>query len=438
MTRRGWGIVIAALATFLAARVFGINELQMVSVAMLVAVLGALAQTWSGIRKLNIERAIAPEIVSFGEKIAVTLTVNNLSGRSTTPLEVLDAVPEGLGSPVPVRLGVVRAYRSAVVTYELDGARRGKATIGPLQVRTADPFGMVMRTKSIATTGTVTVLPPVVPLPAGLVLESATTGSRGGSHRVERDGREFAGVREYVDGDDLRTVHWASTAHRGKLIVRRSESPHAPTALVLLDVRASRQAGSGPTASIETVVAAGASVAYHLAVRGRAVAVVDRPMVRPPRPAPWDVLIARLAEVQPADVDVEATLRQVAQGMAGNGTFIAVVTTPDARELRQLIRSARSFATRAVMVVDPPSHDDRGGSRQADSAVAALRAAGIRSTVLRRGDELGHKWGEIVASSAGAQSSGGLPGGAAPGGALPGGAQRSGARPTGASPKAAV
>ncbi|MEX2561972.1 MAG: DUF58 domain-containing protein [Nitriliruptoraceae bacterium] len=432
MTRRGWGMLIAALAIFLAARVFGIRELQMVSVAMLVAVLGALAQTWSGISKINVDRAIAPAVVSFGEQAIVTLTVNNLSGRPTTPLELLDAVPDGFASPDPVRLGVIRAYRSAVVTYELDGTRRGKATIGPLQVRTADPFGIVMRTKSFAMTGTVTVLPPVVPLPAGLVLESATTGSRGGSHRVERDGREFAGIREYVDGDDLRTVHWASTAHRGKLIVRRSEAPHAPTALVLLDVRADRQAGSGPTASIESVVAAGASVAYHLAVRGRAVAVVDRPMVRPPQPAPWDVLIGRLAEVQPADVDLEATMRQVAQGMTGNGTFIAVVTTPDARELRQLIRSARGFATRAVMVVDPPSHDDRGGSRQADSAVAALRVAGIRSTVVRRGDQLDQRWTEIVASTAGAQPSGARMSGVQ----LPG-VQSSGVRPPTSQPSSA-
>lgn len=397
MTRRGYGLLIAAVASFLAARTFGVRELHMVAVALLVLVVIAILRTWNGMRNLDVARTIAPTTLAFGERATVRLNFNNTSRLPTTPLELLDTVPQGLGAPEVVWLGEIPAWRSAVSTYELVGARRGTATIGPARLRTADPFGIVARTRAVASVGHVTVLPQIVALPDGLPISRASSGISRGSRRSERGSGELAGVRDYIDGDDLRAIHWASTAHRGKLIVRRDESPRTPRAVVLLDIRAERHAGSGADASIETAVTACASVAHHLAVRGRPVVVVDRPTARPPRPMPWDLLSARLADVQPTAVDFDAAITQVAQGVGGDGTLVAVITPPGAHELRRLVQAARGFATRVALVVDPLSHDDRGPTPDADSAVAALTAAGIRAIVLRRGDRLDERWKQMLA-----------------------------------------
>ncbi len=76
-------------------------------------------------------------------------------------------------------------------------------------------------------------------------------------------GEDDIATREYRDGDDLRRVHWRSTAKRGELMVRREEQPRQMRATVLLDARARGHRGDGPASSFEWAVSAAASVAVH-------------------------------------------------------------------------------------------------------------------------------------------------------------------------------
>lgn len=398
MTRRGWGLLIAALATYLAARIFGVGELQMVAVALIVLVVAAIIRTVSGIRRLELRRVVTPTTLTFGDTAKVRVNINNLARVPTTPIELVDVVADGLGAPASVWMGSVPAWRSAVAHYQLEGRRRGVFTIGPAQLRTGDPFGIVERTAVFDPVATVTVLPEILPLGAGLVAGPATTGSSRG-RRTDRRGTELAGVRDYVDGDDLRAIHWASTARRGQLIVRRNETPHHPSAVVFVDARASRHAGQGAQSSIETAVTCAASVAHHLIGHGQQVAVVDRPLERPPRPLPWDVMAVQLAKLALADVDVTTVVHQLGYGMAGNGILVAVVTTPDAAELRRLTRACRTFASANVLVIDAASFDDRGTQPHTPQAVAALRAAGIRAVAIRRDDDLVERWAQLVSEA---------------------------------------
>jgi uncharacterized protein (DUF58 family) len=77
-------------------------------------------------------------------------------------------------------------------------------------------------------------------------------------------GEDDAATREYRYGDDLRRVHWRSTARVGELMVRREEQPWESRATVVLDTRAFAHRGEGPTASFEWAVSAAASIAVHL------------------------------------------------------------------------------------------------------------------------------------------------------------------------------
>ena len=87
-------------------------------------------------------------------------------------------------------------------------------------------------------------------------------------------------VREYRLGDDLRRVHWRSTARTGELMVRREEQPWQSRATVLLDSRLVAHEGSGPGSSLEWAVTAAASIAVHLARTGFAVRLLtDHPDV---------------------------------------------------------------------------------------------------------------------------------------------------------------
>src|SRR5207244_11657470 len=130
--------------------------------------------------------------------------------------------------------------------------------------RRTEPFGLCELIRSFTTVDKLTVIPQIHPLPmVRLVGEYAGTGdSRARSVAVH--GEDDAATREYRNGDDLRRVHWRSTARVGELMVRREEQPWESRATVVLDTRTRAHRGEGPTASFEWAVSAIASIAVHL------------------------------------------------------------------------------------------------------------------------------------------------------------------------------
>jgi hypothetical protein len=404
VTHRGIGLVAAIVILWVFARSFGIPELQMAAVGCLVLVVGAVL--WAVVlpTRLTADRTVIPGTIWFDGDATVRLTIRN-AGRLPTPyLHVQDAAPSSLVANATTRLAPLSPGSRATVTYPLHGDQRGRFTLGPLTVRARDPFGLVRRTRTLDSYGTVTVYPPVWALPPGLPLGGATTAGNDGRRRTVTTGDELADIREYVRGDDLRSVHWPSTAHRGRLMVRRSESARSPGAVVLLDRRVDRHRGHGATSSFETAVAAAASAGYHLSTRGRSVILLDGPVARPPRALPWEAWLERLADIETDTVDLSGLLRQVGDGLAGDGTFVAILTVPDAAELRALVRAGRGFATRAALIVDAASHASSRRDSDAATVVTSLRAAGWRATKLARGDRLDDRWRELASSGRSART----------------------------------
>src|SRR5947209_9048920 len=88
------------------------------------------------------------------------------------------------------------------------------------------------------------------------------------SRSIATAGEDDAATREYRLGDDLRRIHWRSTARRGELMVRREEQPWQSRAVLLLDCRQSAHQGDGPLSSFEWSVSAAASIGLHLAHGG--------------------------------------------------------------------------------------------------------------------------------------------------------------------------
>ncbi len=82
-------------------------------------------------------------------------------------------------------------------------------------------------------------------------------------------------IREYQHGDDVRRVHWRSTARTGALMVRREERSWDPSATVLIDNRASAYSRHTPDDRLEWVVSAAASIAIHLLADGFDVNIVE-------------------------------------------------------------------------------------------------------------------------------------------------------------------
>ena len=397
MTRRGVSTLVAVAALWLAARTLGVEQLHTAAVALLVLLLAAAAWIMLLPLRLVVDRDIEPSVASFGGTVTVRLQVRNLGSVPSPATWLEDAVPATLGQSPAFRIPVLTPHRILDLAYELEGVHRGRFVLGPLTAVIRDPFGLVQRRRQIASLGEVTVLPPVWSLPPGVPLGGASGSVAAGPRRPTSHGDELADIREYVRGDDLRAVHWASTAHRGKLMVRRAEEATSPRATVLLDIRRDRHRGTGPRSSFEIAVGTAASVAHHLAVRGRMITLLDRPLVHAPTPQPAAAWMPVLAGLEPIDVDLGGLLRQVATGTAGEGTLVAVITPPDPEELRALVRAGRGASSRLAVVLDTASY---AGVATVDPAalraVAGLRAAGWRATVLRREEQVSERWTQLL------------------------------------------
>ncbi len=410
MTRRGIGALFAVAGLWIAARTLGVSQLHTAAVALLALVAGAAAWIVFLPLRLEVQRSVEPSTVAFGGRARVQLLVRNLGAVPSPAAWLEETVPAALGHAPGFRVPVLTPHRMLDLSYELEGVHRGRFVLGPVSVTIRDPFGLVQRRRVLDVRDGFTVLPEVWQLPPGVPLGGASGSVAAGPRRPTSHGDELADIREYVRGDDLRAVHWASTAHRGKLMVRRGEEATSPRASILLDIRRDRHRGVGSAASLEVAVATAASVAHHLSARGRAVALLDRPMLQAPTPQPASAWMPVLAAVEAEEIDMPALLRQLATGTAGEGTLVAVLTPPDAEELRALVRAGRGASSRLAVVLDTASYTRAAAPDPAAvRAVAGLRAAGWRATMVRSGDRVPERWQELLGRThrAGAVPTGG-------------------------------
>jgi uncharacterized protein (DUF58 family) len=139
-----------------------------------------------------------------------------------------------------------------------------------MRIRIADVFGLVELTANFASQNTLTVTPKVVPLVSATVNGSWSSDGDGRTRMTAAVGDDDVIPRAYRNGDELRRVHWRSTARYGELMVRREEQRWQDRAVLILDSRRSAHTGSGPSSSFEFAVSAAASVGVHLARQGLA------------------------------------------------------------------------------------------------------------------------------------------------------------------------
>jgi uncharacterized protein (DUF58 family) len=253
------------------------------------------------------------------------------------------------------------------------------------------------------------VIPQVVPLPAvRLAGEYAGTGeSRARSVAVH--GEDDAATREYRRGDDLRRVHWRSTARTGELMVRREEQPWESRATVVLDTRVYAHRGDGPTASFEWAVSAAASIAVHLRQAGYKLRLVTGTGidVDATEAAGDHVILDTLADVKTAqNGDISVLVEQVRRRSDG-GLVIGLfgnLTVAEAEVLSGLRGNGATcigFAIDSMTWINLMPADRTEADRAQDAAALALVRSGWRSLPVRHGDSLAQLWPAAARGSQG-------------------------------------
>ncbi|MFZ2503901.1 MAG: DUF58 domain-containing protein, partial [Nocardioides sp.] len=224
--------------------------------------------------RLTLHRSVTPTSVTAGQAAKVELAMTNEGASPRGIMFIEEHVPYALGSRPRFTLeGVTRGWHGTL-NYTVRSDARGRFEIGPVSVRASDPFNFVEYHRAFRGTTTLTVTPRVVPL-GPIQLTGAWTGSGDNRPRAFATGSaEDVTVREYRQGDDLRRVHWRSSARVGELMVRREEQPWQSRATVFLDNREDSHRGTGLASTFETAVIVAASAAVHLTRRGFLVRLV--------------------------------------------------------------------------------------------------------------------------------------------------------------------
>jgi len=218
--------------------------------------------------QLRCARTIVPSRVAPGQPAKVTVRLENVSRISTGLLLVEETIPYSLGARPRYVVNGIERGGSREVSYQLRSDVRGKFSVGPMRIRIADVFGLVELTANFASQNTFTVTPKVVPLTSASVKGSWSSDGDGRTRMTAAAGDDDVIPRAYRNGDELRRVHWRSTARYGELMVRREEQRWQDRAVLILDSRRSAHTGSGPSSSFEFAVSAAASIGVHLARQG--------------------------------------------------------------------------------------------------------------------------------------------------------------------------
>jgi len=286
------------------------------------------------------------------------------------------------------------------VTYTVQAARRGRWPLGPLVVTRSDPFGVVRTSATLGEQAEVSVWPAVValPTPSDVLVgepDRVALGARSPS-------TDDASLRDYREGDDLRRVHWSSSARKGALMVRSDERAGMRPVSVLLDL-------PSRVASLEWSISVAASMSLAMLDAGHPVRLVSG--LRD-RTGPLAFVHDRAgpgarAAVLDQTIDLEAP-RTAAQGEselvaaahllhtadAGGEIVLAVLGPLGASARAALAHVADNAQAWAVVRADTPAHE-----AEAEHTIKALRRAGWRVCRVTAGEPIVACWLRLLGSA---------------------------------------
>ena len=298
----------------------GYPELAVPGIAGVLAL--AVAVFWV-VRSPGVEvlRDLAPERVARGDAAIAVLTCSRRGRWGGAGMRAVDRFG---AAEVSVPLPAPRRGESSTQSYSVPTTRRGDVVVGPLRLVTSDPFGLLSRSRAQGGTRTLRVLPRTVSLaaaPSGRLRSPDGPGADRAAGSVA-----FHTLRQYEFGDDLRQIHWRTSARTGTLMVRALADTGLPRTVVVLDTRAMAYASAD---DFELAVDVAASVTLAAARPGFPLVLACGDQVFVEGHAAAATVLDRLAEVQLDDATDDRSPLALVRSARGRGAL--TVVTGDAR-----------------------------------------------------------------------------------------------------------
>ena len=273
--------------------------------------------------------------------------------------------------------------------------------------RGRDPFGLGTGDTELPGTTDILILPRVEVL-GGRRPRGSGLGAEGAiPYMVALHGEDDASIRTYRDGDDLRRIHWPTTAHRSELMVRQEDRPARRRAVIVMDSRARGHQGLGALGSFEWTVSAAASMAAHLTRHSYALHLVTNETTVSSEAAQTiaiDDALASLAMAQVGtDDELEEVLRWAHPLTSVGGLVIAIMTDRDEAVLQGIAALRHAGGTGLLFLLDSTSfgRGRRGPpTDQMLELVALFGVAGWSTCIVGPGETITEAWDTVSAQTA--------------------------------------
>jgi uncharacterized protein (DUF58 family) len=314
-------------------------------------------------RKVVLERTL-PGPLRLGETVSATLYLTN-TGRRGIRGVVRDAWPPSAGAtPTRQRIAIPAGERRAIVT-SLTPFRRGERRAADATIRSFGPIGLAARQASISAPGAVRVLPPFNSrkhLPSRLARLRELDGAT--PIMVRGQGTEFDSLRDYVRGDDVRSLDWRATARRRdasgaqKLVVRTWRPERDRRVVIIIDSGRTSAARIDNEPRIDTafestlLLAALASragdrvdvVVYDRRVRGRVQGATGAELL--------NRLVNTMAPIEPELIEMDwSVVPGLVRSVTSQRALVVIATSIDAPGASRSLLAMLPQLTRKHLVV---------------------------------------------------------------------------------------
>ena len=363
LTDRGWAALGAGVALLVLFAALGETELLIAGLLLVVGSIAAVLLVRLTRPVVAITRRLTPNLVHEGDQAGVTTSIAN-RGRFAIRNVTLEDTVSNLGS-ARFALGTLKRRHRGSASYQILCRPRGIYEVGPAQVSTTDPLGLASTTVMIGAGDQLIVYPSVEDLEGFPIVRGLDPSVHAAKPEFShRGGEDFFTLREYQIGDDLRRVHWPSSAKRDRLMIRQLETPWQSRALVMLDPRES--AYESPVA-FERAVRGAASVIRHLYREGFAADLWSGGApVSANHASPYAAAMEALARVQlEDDLDIRAAAMHLRRGARG-GALVLITGIGDNELLEAQRLLSRDFGKTVLLAVSEEQPDSivqfqRGG-----------------------------------------------------------------------------
>jgi uncharacterized protein (DUF58 family) len=375
---RPWQVILLIIVLAFFAVSSGWRVLYLLTYVLLTLFILSWFWTRYSLRKMVFRRTASVGRVQVGETFDERLMLDNISVLPKLWVQIADSstLPGHRAGYVASMGGRKRAtWRARTVCRQ-----RGRFQLGPVTATSGDPFGLFHRRIVLTPPRDLLVLPRVLPISNFVLFTGGLPGRGRSSRRALHPTTNVTTIRDYTVGDALNRIHWRSTAHYNKLMVKEFDLDPAMDGWIFLDLNESVQAGEGEDSTVEYGVTIAATIATYLLRQDLSLGMIVNGSHR------------EFLSLDRGERQIERVLEMLAIVESGSGSdlkealsldafhfgrnTVAIVITPStSRDWHESLRHLQRRGVQvAVVGLDAASFEDRPVD---EDTLALLEGAGI-------------------------------------------------------------